>query len=264
MTLNLAIITVCLWSLIASSAVAAQRVVSLDQCADQYVLALSPKTEIVSLSPRARAPDSYMRLAASGAPLHRASTETVLAERPSVVVRSWGGGGLSAVLKRRGVRVVQITEADNFDDVRRNIRKIAASLGQTAKGEALVGRMDADLADARGAWRGQEALYLTSGGFTAGRGTLIDAMMRAAGMKNATTFSGFGDVKVETLILHPPKVVVLGFFEPDRLSPWAPGRSGAMRRLIGYRPTIELPASTLGCSGWFSADGVRRLAAAAP
>ena len=41
------------------------RVLSLDQCADQYVLALAPDAEL-ALSPRADDPDSWMRDAAIG------------------------------------------------------------------------------------------------------------------------------------------------------------------------------------------------------
>ncbi|HEY5289048.1 MAG TPA: ABC transporter substrate-binding protein, partial [Caulobacteraceae bacterium] len=47
--------------LAASVASAAPRVLSLDQCADQYLLALSPRAEIVGLSTRARNADSYLR-----------------------------------------------------------------------------------------------------------------------------------------------------------------------------------------------------------
>ena len=37
------------------------KVVSLDGCADQYVLALVPRSQILGLSDRARLPDSYFR-----------------------------------------------------------------------------------------------------------------------------------------------------------------------------------------------------------
>jgi len=58
---------------------AAQRVYSLDQCADQYVLALSPRSSIVGLSKRADDADAYLRAEAAGLPLRRATTEAVLA-----------------------------------------------------------------------------------------------------------------------------------------------------------------------------------------
>lgn len=244
---------------------AASRVVSLDQCADQYVLALCTRADIIALSPRALRSDSYMRAAAAGLPLRRPSTEDVLAERPDIVVRSWGGGaGLSALLARRGVRVAQIEDAGDFQGVRANIRAVASALQQKTRGQALIQRMDAELAAAKGAWKGGHGLYLTSGGFTAGSGVLIDAMMQAAGMTNASTARGYEDVKLEKLVLDPPKAIVLGFFEPSTLSPWSPGHSGAMQRLIQGRKVVRLPASVLGCPAWFAADGALALAKAAP
>ncbi len=254
----------CLAVAAASSASAAPRIASLDQCADQYVLALSPRDQIASLSPRALAFDSYMRAAAVGLPRRRPSTETILSERPTMVVRTWGGGaGVSAAMRRRKVAVVQINDANDFSAIRANIRKVSAALGQAKKGEALIAGMDADLAAAKGAWGGREGLYLTSGGFTAGRGTLIDAILSAAGLRNAARSSGFSEMRLEPLLLDPPKVFVLGFFEPQGLSRWAPGRTGAVQRLIDGQTNIRIPASMIGCSGWFSAKAARLLAEAA-
>jgi len=158
----------------AGSALAGQpSVMSLDSCADQYVLALTPRSDIVGLSARADDRDSYMRAAAVDLPVRRATTEAVLAVRPDIVVRYWGGDArLEDALKRRGIRVIHIAEATDFDGVRSNVRAVAAALGQAAKGEGLVTRMDGKLAKARGAWTGEPALYLTPSGFTTGPGRL--------------------------------------------------------------------------------------------
>ena len=53
---------------LAGPAQAAPRVMSLDQCADQYVLALSPREAIVGVSPRVDDRDSYLRARAAGLP----------------------------------------------------------------------------------------------------------------------------------------------------------------------------------------------------
>ena len=63
---------------------ASPRVLSLDQCADQYVLALSPRSAIVGLSTRADDPDSRLRALAAGLPLRRTTLESALASRPHV------------------------------------------------------------------------------------------------------------------------------------------------------------------------------------
>src|SRR5271169_4039803 len=135
----------------AGEAIAGPRVYSLDQCADQYVLALSPRADIVGLSTRARNLDAYLRDAARGLPMRRATTESALAARPDLVVREWGGDErLAEALRRRGIAVVKIDDATDFAGVRANVRKVALALGQAPAGEALIGRMDGELAAARG------------------------------------------------------------------------------------------------------------------
>lgn len=251
----------------AGSAAAGQTVMSLDSCADQYVLALAPKAAIVGLSARADDRDSYMRAAATGIPVRRATTESVLAVRPDIVVRYWGGDArLEAVLTRRGVKVVKIGEATDFNAVRANVRAVSAALGNAPQGEALVARMDARLDRANGAWKGAPALYFTPSGFTTGPGSLVDAMMRAAGMTNLATGSTWKPIPLERLVMTPPRAFVLGFFDTFAVAMqrWGPGRHAALRKRLEGRTVASLPSTILGCPAWFAADGAELLAWAAP
>lgn len=244
----------------------AQRVMSLDSCADQYVLALAPREAIVGLSPRADAPDSFLRARAAGLPKRRATIESVLGARPDIVVRQWGGDArLTAATARRGIRTIGLDDVSDFDGVRGNVRKVAVALNRPAAGEALLARMDAKLARAAGAGRGQAALYLTPGGYTAGSGTMIDAMLRAAGFANASTGPYFSPAPLERLVLAPPRAVVLGFFDLTRAGAdrWGPGRHAALRKATEGRVVASLPGAMLGCSAWFTADGALALAEAA-
>lgn len=245
---------------------AAQRVMSLDSCADQYVLALAPRAAIVGVSPRADAPDSFLRAKAAGLPKRRTTLEATLGARPDVVVRQWGGDArLTAALSRRGVRTISLGDATDFDGVRANVRQVAQALDRQAAGEALLARMDADLARAAGAGKGRAAFYLTPGGYTAGPDTMIDAMLRAAGFSNAASQPYFSPAPLEKLVLNPPRAIVLGFFDLTRAGAdrWGPGRHAALRKATQGRVIASLPGSMLGCSAWFAADGARVLAEAA-
>jgi iron complex transport system substrate-binding protein len=245
---------------------AAERVMSLDSCADQYVLALAARETIVGVSPRADAPDSFLRARAAGLPKRRTTLEAVLGARPDVVVRQWGGDArLTAALARRGVRTISLGDATDFDGVRANVRQVAQALNRGPEGEALLARMDADLARAAGTGKGRAAVYLTPGGYTAGPSTMIDAMLRAAGFTNASAQPYFSPAPLEKLVLNPPKAVVLGFFDLTRAGAdrWGPGRHAALRRATRGRVVASLPGAMLGCSAWFAADGARVLAEAA-
>ncbi|MET0274368.1 MAG: ABC transporter substrate-binding protein [Phenylobacterium sp.] len=240
---------------------------SFDQCSDQYVLALSPRASIVGLSTRADDADSRLRARAEGLPRRRVDLESSLSVGPEVVIRYWGGDPrLVSALSNRGVEVVTIGEATNFVDIRRNIRAVAAALGRHAQGEALVAAMDARLARAAGAWRGRQALYLTPSGVTAGSGTLVDAVLQAAGMANAERRAGFQTVSLEGLALDPPQSVVLGFFDSLQAAGdnWGPGRHRVMRRIARERAVASLPGSMLGCPDWGAAEAAEMLASKAP
>lgn len=249
------------------AAQAAPRVMSLDQCSDQYVMALSPRAAIVGVSPRADDYDSYLRAKAAGLPQRRATAEAVLAARPDVVVRYWGGDArLAQALERRGVTVVRIEEAEDFDGVRANVRRVAAALNEREAGELIVARMDSQLAASKDAWGGKRALYLTPSGFTAGQGTLIHAVFAAAGLRSAAERPGYAPVSLERLALNPPAALVLGFFDAfaTAMERWGPGRHRVLDGLVRTRTVGSLPGAIAGCPGWFAAEGALTLARAAP
>jgi iron complex transport system substrate-binding protein len=250
---------------LANVARAAPRIVSLDQCADQYVLALAPRGEIAALSKRATADDSYLKPAAAGLPQRRATLESILGEQATIAVTYWAGDlRLPAALASRGVKVVQIGEASDYAGVERNVRQVAAALDQREAGERMVARMERQLAQSRGAWGGARALYLTPGGFTAGPGTLVGAMMAAAGLLSAAPAAGYAPVSLEDLVLRPPAALVLGFFSDlaGGRSRWTIAGNGYLQKLNRDRAVASLPGSILGCPAWFAADGTLALARA--
>lgn len=229
------------------------RVMALDQCADQYVLALRPDVDLI-LSPRADDPDSWMREAAKGRRQLRPTLEAATLARPDVVVRYWGGDArLLAAVERSGSRVATIDDATDFDGVRANLRTIGKALNASARAEALIEGMDRRLTEA-GQGRPRTALYMTPGGFTAGRGTLIDAMMRAARLTNLAATPGFAPVGVERLALIPPAAFVLGFYDRVRADWRGPGRHPVVRQAARGRIAARVPAAALTCPAWFAGD----------
>lgn len=234
------------------------RVLSLDQCADQYAMALAPDAEL-TLSPRSDDPDSYLRDQAHRYARARPGLEAALAARPDVVIRYWGGDGrLLRALGQQGVTVVTIEDATDFAGVRANVRKAALALGAVADGEALIVDMDARLEALEARASGQPALYMTAGGFTAGEGTLIDAIVKAAGFASLAA-PGFAPVGLERLIVEPPARFILGFFDNRRGDRRGVGRHPVARRAAHGRST-RVDAALLGCPAWFAAQAAEQAA----
>lgn len=250
-----------------AAASAAPRVLSLDQCADEYVLALSPRAAIVGLSTRADDADSLLAAQARGLPLRRVDLETALSTRPQLVVRTYGGDArLVRALERRGVRVLTLDDATDFAGIRANLRRVGAAVGARSAAAALIAEMDARLARSAGAWKGRSAIYLTPGGFSAGPGTLADAILRAAGFVNAEQKRGFVEVPLERLVLDPPQAVVTAFFDTEFANgaSWSPGRHALMRKIVAEHAVASLPGALIACPNWGAAEAVALLAAKAP
>ncbi|HEY1072271.1 ABC transporter substrate-binding protein [Brevundimonas sp.] len=239
------------------------RVLSLDQCADQYVLALAPEADL-ALSSRADDPDSWMRRAARGRTRVRPTLEAAIGFQPDVVVRYWGGEPrLLAALEKRGTRVLAINDATDMAGVRENLRSVSHGLGQEARGAALIAHMDRRLAQAAGGGRGREAVYVTPGGYTTGAGSLIDSILKAAGFRNGVTGPGYRPLGIEKIALTPPTLFVRGFFQQWRSDWRGPGRHPVVARAAKGRTVADLPASALSCPAWFAADASAMLAEAA-
>ncbi|WP_262422200.1 hypothetical protein [Brevundimonas denitrificans] len=65
------------------------------------------------------------------------------------MLRYWGGEPrLLTALERRGVTVVGIEDATDFDGVRANVRRVADALGRQDAGRGLIADMDERLASA--------------------------------------------------------------------------------------------------------------------
>ncbi len=239
----------------------ALRVMSLDGCADQYVLAMVPDAEL-ALSPRADDADSFLAEAARGHRQVRPTLEAAVGFQPDVVVRQWGGDArLIAALKARGVRIVEVGDASDFDQIRANVLRVAEELARPDVGRRLVAGMDARLERAaRRESEGAPALYLTASGWTAGPDTLVDAVLRAGGARNATTTPGFGPVGLETLALDPPRRFVLSFFDRPGSDRHGVGRHEVVRRAVSAGDAVEAPAALLSCPAWFTAQAAERVA----
>jgi iron complex transport system substrate-binding protein len=241
---------------------AAPRILSADYCADQIALALGDREEIAALSVDADKDFSYLRERAEGLPQARPEAEEIVARDVDVVLRFWGG---DAARLGRFAEVVTLDYASDFDGVKANIKKAAAAIGRPGRGERLIAEID-DRLRALGAkgLSGVSALYVTPGGVTAGKGTMIDAIFRAAGVGNIAAEQGLSywpPLSAEALIENPPGFIVTGFFsaESERINHWSLSRHPALKDALEASPRVDLDADVLACPSWFSLDAAERI-----
>lgn len=245
----------------------APRIVSLDACADQYVLKFADRNHIAALSPDAGKIFSYMRSEAAGLPTVRPHAENVLLLHPDIVVRSYGGGpGAVGFFERAGIKVVQIGYASDLAGVEHVIRTAANDLGAPEKGDAVIAAMNARLDALPHPDERRSVLYLTSRGAVAGAGTLIDELLARAGRKNFQDRPGWGFVSLEKLAYQQPDIVAASFFDAPDLTTdvWTPTRHPLAKRRLAEARIIDLPGAWTACGGWPLIDAIEALAKDAP
>ena len=245
-----------------------RRVVSLNVCVDQLVLLLADRGQIAALSYAAANPaQSWLAPLAEGIPLTYGRAEEVLPLAPDLVLAgAYTARAGVAILRDLGYRVVDVPDAMTLDDIRAAIRQVAGLLGHPARGEALIAEFDARLAAAapRDARRPRVA-FLSLGLYTNGAGTLVDAVLGAAGLENAALGWGIdfiGPVALETLVLDPPEAFVMGLESGSDPSLSAEVLDHpAIRALVRTRPRIEVPGRAWVCGAPVLAEVVEQLAA---
>jgi len=189
--------------------------------------------------------------------------EPVLAQRPDLVlVAPWNDPDFRELLARSSISSVALADVSSFEQIESETRRVAGLLGVEARGDAVIEQMQAKLAVLKAPERAPRILSF-SHSIVAGSGTSVDALIRAAGGRNAAAEAGLsGHLKVTTerLLTLDPDVLLLGFPEDESLD-----------RVIGAYPhlkysravkegmVIVIPPRLLTSVTPFLADGARFL-----
>lgn len=240
------------------------RVVSLDYCADQYVLKLLDRDQILAVSPHAEDSSSYMRKKAKGVRQVRSLAEDVLVLNPDLIVRSYGGGpNVRSFFEKAGIPVVQLGYASDIDGIRRVLREVAIALDATDRAEAVITDMDQRLAALKQRPDDKTVLYMTPGGVTSGPGSLIHEMLIAAGLSNFQQEPGWRALPLERLAYERPEVIAAAFFESrsNNVDAWTSARHPLAKKQMNELETVYLEGAWTACGGWFLMDAIEALAA---
>jgi iron complex transport system substrate-binding protein len=243
------------------------RVVSINLCADQLVLRLADRTQIVSVSWLAAEPRlSAMARAVGDLPLNRGTAEEVIRHDADLVIAGRHSARPAvAALRRLGHRVLDLNLPTDFAAIGAQIRRVATALGQSARGAVLIEGMErrlARLAPPTNRIR-PVAVFYQPHGFVSGPGSFEHALLTAAGFDNLARGLGpLGHVPLERLIAARPDVMVNWSGEDGRPSLARDTyRHPALGRLSPPIPVARLPALLWSCASWYSVAAVERLTA---
>lgn len=191
-----------------------KRIVSINLCADQLVLALADRGQIAGLTHNAADPAmSGEAAAARGLPLLSNSAEQILAIEPDLIVGMPASRSAAlAALPEQSYPLLDLDTANKLDEITTSIRRTAAAVGHPDRGDALVGRMERELAGLPSPGRGRVAAYYQRRGYMTGTGTLIDELMTRVGLVNLAEKLGkppLSQLSLEEMVAARPDFLIV-------------------------------------------------------
>lgn len=240
------------------------RVVSINPCVDAVLLQIADPKQIAAIShyshdERASSIplDQARRFAATSG-----TAEEVVALAPDLVLSgAHVAPSTIAALQRMNIPLVQISVPESIAESAAQVRTIAAAVGQTARGEALVTRIDdaVHAAAAKGGTR-PGALIWQGGGLVPGDGTLASELLRVTGFRNMSADYGlkrWDVLPLEHLVARPPRVLLsVGAQDHSDRMLSHPVLNGLTQQITVHR----YPERLLHCGGPTIVDAVRHLA----
>ena len=231
-------------------AAAPRRIVSTNVCADQLVLALADRGQIAGLSRNATDPAlSAAATRARGLPILLDSAEMLLVARADMIVAMPGQhGGALAAIGAGQARLVDLPSAETYPAIVAQLRQVGDAVGHRPRADALIRRMDARLAALPPRpGRGRVAAYYQRRGYLTGTGTLVDDLMRRAGLVNLATRLGkpvLSQLSIEDMVAARPDVLIL---ESDSAAVTDQGTEMLTHPALRHIPRLWLPQKWTVC-----------------
>lgn len=191
-----------------------QRIVSLNLCADQLLVALADKHQIAGLTRNADDPQMSAVAAQIGnLPILGNAAEEILDIHPDLLIgmptrRSAALGALH----HQNFPTLDLKTARNLDDITASITATAAAIGHPERGAAMIADMQHQLARIGAVGQGRVAAYYQRRGFMTGTGTLIDDLMTRSHLVNLAAKLGkpsLAQVSLEEMVAAQPDFIIM-------------------------------------------------------
>jgi iron complex transport system substrate-binding protein len=235
-----------------------RRIVSLNLCADQFLIALADRPQIAGITRLSHMANmSPIATKAARLPSVSSSAETLLAAQPDLILTGWPGQADAAVRAGLRSRILVVPPANSYSDIVAQVTLVADAVGHPERGAALIRRMDAELAAIPAAGHGRVATDYQRRGYLSGAGTLMDDMMRRVGLVNLATRLGLpplANLPLEQLVAHRPDFLITGGGPARDL-----GSAMLHHPAIADIPRLTLPGALADCGGPFYPRAIRIL-----
>jgi iron complex transport system substrate-binding protein len=170
------------------------RIVSMNVCTDQLLIALADPEQILGLSRFSR-DASWTADGGRRFPVLSGGAEDVLVQKPDIVLASlYDKRSTRELLKAHGLRVVEFAVPQNLAESKRQIGELGELVGHPDRAAIEIARLDAALARARQAVaeKHYSVLPLSRRGWVAGSDSFVGSLLKETGLFNAAGDLGLG------------------------------------------------------------------------
>lgn len=250
-----------------TAAEAPRRVVSINLCTDQLLLALADPSQIAGLGPYARDPErSFFAARAMPFPSLSGKAEDVLVRHPDLVLAGrFTRRETRDLLAAKGLTLMTLAPARSIAETEAHIRMIGDALGHPERAAAEIARIEAALARARAAAakRPLRVLGVSRRGWISGADSLSASLLSAVGLANAARDLGIGTggfASLEQIVAAKPDLLLM---EEHTTAAEDQGQAfllhPALMRLYPPDKRILLPERLITCGGPMLAEAIDRL-----
>jgi iron complex transport system substrate-binding protein len=260
------------WFLLAATIAAAspaagtpQRIVSLNKCADQLLVALVDPTRIASVSPIGTDELSFLAERLAALPANSGRGESILLTNADLVIAGpFEGRARRDLLARQGFDVMVLSPWTSLADGKAQIRALARRLEVEAAGERLIADIERVLAESHAIAPPRSVLVLQRRGYTPGDTSILDEVLRHMGLRPHTERLGLphgGMAPLERLVADPPDYLLMGEGEGASDQGSALLQHPALMAAVPPERRLYLPARLTICGGPATPVAIRALAA---
>lgn len=246
------------------------RVVSLNLCADAYLMAFAKPEQILGLTQQSSDPTlSAFVEEASNFPVSGGRMSNILEQQPDIIIiNNYSPPPNKALMDRLGIKIVKLDAANSYQTARTEILQLGKAIHRLEAAKAYLAQLDKELEDARHT----ELTYMPSiinyqrRGIVVGETHILDDIIQLAGAQNLGRDTGrtIGPMSLENLIRLQPDYV-LSISENDEQTLKAQDRGSeilshpALQKMFSAERHIYIPQNLTVCAGATTPKAVAHL-----
>jgi len=234
------------------------RVMSLNLCADAYLMSFAAKEQVVALTPQSRDTSlSALALAAKNYPISDGQIESIVALAPDlVIVSSYSDPLRNQLIEKLGIPILVQDAANGFNEARAEILSLGRAIGRPRQAAAYVKRLDAQLAALKPVSHRPRILPLQRRNLTVGNGHILDEIIAMAGghnMGRSLSAAPMGRVSLETALASDAGYILVNERADRFRGPDSRGMEflthPALARQFGAEKRLWINNNLLVCAG---------------